>query len=1425
MKKGLIFIILILLVVPCVFAQETVNEQIEVLTDTALEYERGNLNYAQLMMLSNLIKEEINSNLGEFKFEEHGPSGITAEAAEDFFGRPQHYTKHAWSMNEERDVFLDEALPSFEKVLFDGHKIKITFNAWPHVLTADEEITVFYWTDFRVIFKNDFDLDPSEMVSAVKSIGTDFSNGQASASDVASTIQEYQSVLNSYLEENRDNCESSISSLFSEAVYEEERDSYTSTIYEGDNLNFIIGVQTPNCDNGCEWPWINLWGREEFFGGMYPEDEQNYYEPNYEEYEFKDYTIEELETRLGDLLNDIYRNANQVDEGRGSMSSVYASVEELRFVVEHMLEKSVWQENGNIDSYNDILSRLINSLSEYDSPEKETVTEKRWENKLVENTVSNQDAWCREISYEKCDITQDACIEGGCTNALGGAEICDDGLDNDGDTVTDCDDPDCANECGRICEPVCEESCWSCHSENCQSTCNECWDCDWETEDCNVICDSTGCNECINNCKSQDFCSACVECEGSQQSKSDCSFECDPCEECKVTYSDDPEACIDECQTCSDCLTPYNAQCYSVCESISETGSQEEICKSLCDQNVNFYCGGGKQDYPCEDTTYICDGTSQPFPCTIYTCQFNGEEVKQTVPCDESSICGENQILKDEICVCQSGYYDCDGDATCESQESCGGASEICDDGIDNDDDYLADCSDLADCRLQSCGESLICYEGECQDESITSICEENQKLLEGECVGVCEFNEDCSEGYFCEYGLCTLQSECEIDSECSYGEICVDNYCVTDNPSTGETCTLASDCTNPSEVCANGVCVDLEVEMYCGDNICDESEIGICFEDCFYDIVCGDNVCDSGEEGTCPEDCGEEEKIPETEPIEEVVEEEVIEEEVIEEEIVVEEPVQEEVVEEVQEETAEPAQDEITGMFSAITGYFFKVTGNYYQEGDFCESDDACNANQNCDTFQGNCYCEYGYTDCNSNNGQGYDEDGCESSDATCGGEREICGGGCGENQYCDDINGGCECEEGYYNCDGVWWTCESTEQCQACTSNDDCAEPICDQNNPSVVLNYGCFQGGSWTEEKGAISFSGGCTKHADGQVDSYLSFNTWGEPFDEINQYQNGFGHNSWCEWELENALKQREELEASLNTELFDWYFTNYVNPNSEEWQKYISSVYEIYWVALVDNTRQLAMSSQCLDQEFPEVNPISVSYEDESSTGEIHIYEEWGYVDQFDLDMYTPYMEVWIFPPEEFLKQEFANAMAEGTIPGPKRVNPDEFQYDPIKMEDARYYLEDYGPKDGVIRMLDGDEEVYVVAISVSEENLLEVMPGEDFAGQEDLSVTIEFDFIYNMISTTEKELRVESPEWIDRGFGDVFQETVTRGKQGAMFVGAIATGDIRVSSLADIGAAMDLMGLAFDSEGDRGDEEERDDKDREEDFEFEKEFN
>jgi len=129
--KKVLFIVFLLLIVPVVSAQ-SVDEEIENIVYYAEQYEMGDINYLQLMAQATLIRGDINELLGDFKFEEHGPSGVTAEAAEEYFGEPEWYTKRAWDVSEDRDVILDEKVPTFRNTIFDGQRVQLTFNAWPN---------------------------------------------------------------------------------------------------------------------------------------------------------------------------------------------------------------------------------------------------------------------------------------------------------------------------------------------------------------------------------------------------------------------------------------------------------------------------------------------------------------------------------------------------------------------------------------------------------------------------------------------------------------------------------------------------------------------------------------------------------------------------------------------------------------------------------------------------------------------------------------------------------------------------------------------------------------------------------------------------------------------------------------------------------------------------------------------------------------------------------------------------------------------------------------------------------------------------------------------------------------------------------------------------------------------------------------------
>ncbi len=68
---------------------------------------------------------------------------------------------------------------------------------------------------------------------------------------------------------------------------------------------------------------------------------------------------------------------------------------------------------------------------------------------------------CTETQY--CDALTGACVEKVAENT---AELCSDGISNDGDRYIDCDDYDCAAFCGATCDPACETG-FTCQNGTC----------------------------------------------------------------------------------------------------------------------------------------------------------------------------------------------------------------------------------------------------------------------------------------------------------------------------------------------------------------------------------------------------------------------------------------------------------------------------------------------------------------------------------------------------------------------------------------------------------------------------------------------------------------------------------------------------------------------------------------------------------------------------------------------------------------------------------------------------------------------------------------------------------------------------------------------------------------------------------------------
>lgn len=457
----------------------------------------------------------------------------------------------------------------------------------------------------------------------------------------------------------------------------------------------------------------------------------------------------------------------------------------------------------------------------------------------------------------------------------------------------------------------------------------------------------------------------------------------------------------------------------------------------------------------------------------------------------------------------------------------------------------------------------------------------------------------------------------------------------------------------------------------------------------------------------------------------------------------------------------------------------------------------------------------------------------GCESQDVTCGGTRDPCGEMHCENpnQWCDPALGDCRCKEGFNDCNGDWKDgCESTKECHGCTTNEDCAAPRCEEWRNSI-MQFTCKQGPTWIEERGVFQLSGSCDKYPTGKVDGHVHFDMWGDPFERLQRERREDNRQAeWCSWELDNLKKERAELEASLNDAFLEWFFTEYITQNPMDFEQYVGGIFEVYWKGLVENNRETAMMLTCLgSNEWPtEYHPLSLAYE--GDLGSVKIWEEESTMkmDEFNQEfgnqeqvVFSPYMQISIFPPKEFVKDIFKKSWEEGYMPGPpeereKYFGPNAIEVaaikaDPGAMAKIREISDSF--ENGAaftISITDDDEAIFKALVRINEDVIFRAEPlPEGYNEEPDATVEVDFDFIYNLISEEEKEGFVEYPPWEERP-KETVKEVVKTISTFTRISTGIATGKINVKPLSQ---SFKILGLIKDvatmEEGGTREEEER----------------
>ena len=245
---------------------------------------------------------------------------------------------------------------------------------------------------------------------------------------------------------------------------------------------------------------------------------------------------------------------------------------------------------------------------------------------------------------------------------------------------------------------------------------------------------------------------------------------------------------------------------------------------------------------------------------------------------------------------------------------------------------------------------------------------------------------------------------------------------------------------------------------------------------------------------------------------------------------------------------------------------------------------------------------------------------------------------------------------------------------------------------------------------------------------------------------------------------------------MNSEFLAWFFEKYMANTAEDWEEHVSGIYDLYWRD-IEFSKQIARTSQCSKIDVSsQFSLINIKYE--SNYGKIEFWEEMRTVrasefgekifgEDKEITVVTPFMKIWIFPPKKFILFEMKKAMKEHKFPGKgedktERENqegPTEKEKEQIKqnggfMNIVRKMSEKYGGAvDGVIQLKDyaTNEIVFNLYVNINEKDIIKMKPMlPEEVPQEDIKIEIDFEKIYDMIYTTQKEMegeRIESPPW------------------------------------------------------------------------------
>ncbi|MFH0714029.1 MAG: hypothetical protein V1722_05675 [Candidatus Micrarchaeota archaeon] len=678
----------------------------------AKQYEDGQLNLLKFNVLLFNEREALFDKLNEkmvvvkiSENEEH--RGWNEETMRSIFGEPTGTEQWPWSPNLRTSIKLDKPVPRWEKVVYSGSKIKVKFNAFPNVIKREGEFISFYNFDFQVEFIKEIQVaNMEQVVSEMRSLFTAGRNNEQKITEAANRAVQIERGVSDYLN-NGGNCKETLSDLFGQTGSESTKLRWQAIAYNGDKV--VVRLRGDEFQD-TNWHGFNSWIEIERRMELTTPQTQTQFNFNFN-------SEEEYMSKIRETITELKRTASNLDFS--PTSSNLAHLEELSQQYQQLVrELSEKANRRELDVEQDkVISDFEKLFSEQAEFQKENLRQLEFKNRLFNVSQSVSRPHC-EGKETQCGDFQ-ACVRAICTDARGGNEQCKNNVDDDGDTLVDCNDPDCFEEvsCGKKCMPICSGpgKCWECSGQECSSVCEQCSKCNDNNKNNPQACESIckPCGDC-NNQKCSNKCESCWNCEDEYYGGG-CRAQCKTCNACTESGRQD---CGSECTTCNKCnYEKGNLKCNQqqvidnqtyncVCQTTMQCGECQHMNGETCSCVIDPQCTmreperseerqpNNETRQPQEEqrgntTVNNAIPVNEPF---IPQQSVNIEENKSKISTSRASpfsglvtangaagacsmVCSTGQYCNAEKgwCECQEGFFDCDGDWQngCESQKQC----------------------------------------------------------------------------------------------------------------------------------------------------------------------------------------------------------------------------------------------------------------------------------------------------------------------------------------------------------------------------------------------------------------------------------------------------------------------------------------------------------------------------------------------------------------------------------------------------------------------------------------------------------------------------------------------------------------------------------------------------------------------------------